>query len=39
MDLRFDPSALRARYPDISLTSLSQVLLLAREKIATRVRQ
>jgi uncharacterized protein YbjT (DUF2867 family) len=26
MDLRFDPSALRARYPDMSLTSPSEVL-------------
>ena len=26
MDLRFDPSAIRARYPDLSLTPLSDVL-------------
>ena len=26
MDLRFDPSAIRARYPEISLTSLADVL-------------
>ena len=33
MDLRFDPSALRARYPDISLTSPCEVLALrSREK-------
>jgi len=35
MDLRFDPSALRSRYPDISLTSPSEILaLLSREKNA-----
>ena len=35
MDLRFNPSALRARYPDISLTSPSEILArLSREKIA-----
>src|SRR4029077_11750570 len=27
MDLRFDPSAVRARYPDLSLTSPSEVLM------------
>jgi nucleoside-diphosphate-sugar epimerase len=33
MDLRFDPSALRARYPDIALASPSEILaLLSREK-------
>jgi len=26
MDLRFDPSAIRARYPDLSLTSCADVL-------------
>src|SRR4029077_12010753 len=35
MDLRFDPSALRARYPDISLTSPSAVLKLASRTIIT----
>ena len=33
MDLRFDPVAIRARYPDISLTSTSELLaLFARQK-------
>jgi NADH dehydrogenase len=35
MDLRFDPLAIRARYPDISLTSTSELLaLLSRQKRA-----
>jgi NADH dehydrogenase len=35
MDLRFDPVAIRARYPDISLTSASESLaLLSRQKRA-----
>jgi uncharacterized protein YbjT (DUF2867 family) len=35
MDLRFDPSVIRARYPDISLTSASELLaLFSRQKRA-----
>ena len=35
MDLRFDPQAIRARYPDISLTSTSELLaLFSRQKRA-----
>jgi uncharacterized protein YbjT (DUF2867 family) len=35
MDLRFDPVAIRARYPDIALTSTSELLaLLSRQKRA-----
>jgi NADH dehydrogenase len=35
MDLRFDPMAVRARYPDISLTSTSELLaLFSRRKRA-----
>ena len=38
MDLRFDPMAIRARYPDISLTSTSELLaLFSREKRAGQI--
>jgi uncharacterized protein YbjT (DUF2867 family) len=38
MDLRFDPLAIRARYPDISLTSTSELLaLFSRETRAGRI--
>jgi hypothetical protein len=38
MDLRFDPLPIHARYPDISLTSPSEVLaLFSREKRAGRI--
>ena len=37
MDLRFDPLAIRARYPDISITSTSELLaLLSRQRRAGR---
>jgi len=33
LDMRFDPAAIRARYPDLPLTSLSDVIArIAREK-------
>jgi hypothetical protein len=35
MDLRFDPLAIRGRYPDMSLTSTSELLaVLSRQKRA-----